>query len=80
MTRALMAPFATLLLCGLHAGVAFHAEAQSSSDWPQWRGPNRDGTVVGGPKLLDSWPKEGPPLLWKSAWIPACEEGGTGSP
>src|SRR5688500_2155385 len=33
-------------------------------EWPQWRGPNRDGisTETG---LLDSWPKEGPPLLWK---------------
>jgi len=54
--------------------------APSGNDWPQWRGPNRDGIAVSSPKLLDSWPKDGPPLLWKSAWIPACEEGGCSSP
>ncbi len=32
--------------------------------WPQWRGPNRDNrsTETG---LLQQWPKEGPPLLWR---------------
>ena len=53
---------------------------QAATDWPQWRGPNRDGIAPASPKLLDTWPKEGPPLLWKSDWIPACQEGGTGSP
>lgn len=35
-----------------------------AADWPQWRGANRDGTS---PEtgLLDSWPKGGPPLVWK---------------
>lgn len=34
-----------------------------SSDWPQYRGPNRDdvSTETG---LLKSWPAGGPPLLW----------------
>ena len=34
------------------------------SDWPQWRGPNRDAvsTETG---LLKEWPAEGPPLAWK---------------
>lgn len=56
------------------------AEPGSPSDWPQWRGPNRDGVAPSSPKLLDSWPKEGPPQLWKSDWIPGCEEGGAGCP
>jgi outer membrane protein assembly factor BamB len=32
-------------------------------DWPQWRGPNRDGvsTATG---LLQDWPAAGPKLLW----------------
>lgn len=39
-----------------------------AADWPQWRGPNRDGisTETG---LLDSWSKGGPPLLWKIAGL-----------
>ncbi|MCI0538360.1 MAG: PQQ-like beta-propeller repeat protein [Verrucomicrobiales bacterium] len=34
-------------------------------DWPQWRGPNRDGisTEHG---LSTDWPKEGPKQLWKA--------------
>jgi outer membrane protein assembly factor BamB len=33
-------------------------------DWPQWRGPDRDGhsRETG---LLKEWPKEGPKLLWQ---------------
>jgi outer membrane protein assembly factor BamB len=34
------------------------------SDWPQWRGPNRDG-VSKESGLLKQWPKEGPKLLWQ---------------
>ena len=35
----------------------------ANGDWPQWRGPLRDGksTETG---LLASWPAGGPPLLW----------------
>jgi outer membrane protein assembly factor BamB len=32
--------------------------------WPQWRGPRRDG-ISDEKGLLQAWPKEGPPLLWK---------------
>lgn len=34
-------------------------------DWPQWRGPNRDGisTEKG---LLKAWPAGGPPLAWQA--------------
>ena len=37
-------------------------------DWPQWRGPNRDGicTETG---LLKSWPEDGPKLLWEVAGL-----------
>jgi hypothetical protein len=35
--------------------------AQADRDWPQYCGPNRNGVAVSGPKLLDSWPHEGPP-------------------
>jgi outer membrane protein assembly factor BamB len=36
-----------------------------AADWPQWRGPNRDG-VSAETGLLKAWPKDGPPLVWKS--------------
>jgi outer membrane protein assembly factor BamB len=50
----------------------------ASTDWPQWRGPNRDGIVLNSPRLLDSWPKEGPKQLWKTGWIPAAWNGAGG--
>lgn len=38
--------------------------ASDSSDWPQWRGPHRDG--VSGAKLAElPWPDGGPPRRWK---------------
>ena len=36
----------------------------AAADWPQWRGPNRDG-VSQEKGLLQEWPKEGPKLLWQ---------------
>jgi outer membrane protein assembly factor BamB len=36
-----------------------------TNDWPQWRGPNRDGvsTETG---LLAAWPTSGPRVLWEA--------------
>jgi outer membrane protein assembly factor BamB len=39
--------------------------AQVSADWPQWRGPNRDG-ISKETGLLKQWPEAGPPLVWKA--------------
>jgi outer membrane protein assembly factor BamB len=33
-------------------------------DWPGWRGPDRTG-ISPETGLLQSWPKDGPPLAWK---------------
>ena len=41
------------------------ATAQTSGDWPQWRGPNRDG-ISKETGLLKQWPAQGPPLVWKT--------------
>jgi outer membrane protein assembly factor BamB len=40
----------------------------TASDWPQWRGPKRDGisTETG---LLKKWPDGGPPLAWKATGL-----------
>lgn len=35
-----------------------------AADWPQWRGPQRDG-ISRETGLLKEWPKEGPRLLWQ---------------
>jgi outer membrane protein assembly factor BamB len=45
--------------------------AALAADWPQWNGPRRDGTS---PEtgLLQTWPRQGPPLAWTFA------DGGTG--
>jgi outer membrane protein assembly factor BamB len=34
-----------------------------AADWPQFRGPNGDGTTD--EKILTTWPDEGPKALWK---------------
>ena len=51
-----------IILLALCAEIA----AQAGGNWPQWRGPNRDGisTETG---LLKQWPTDGPPLVWKAA-------------
>ncbi len=33
-------------------------------DWPQWRGPNRDG-ISRETGILKTWPKAGPKVLWR---------------
>jgi outer membrane protein assembly factor BamB len=35
----------------------------SAADWPQWRGPERNG-ISQETGLLKEWPKDGPPLVW----------------
>src|SRR6266480_4384953 len=50
-----------LLICFLSVEVA----AQMAGDWPQWRGPNRDG-ISKETGLLKQWPTDGPPLVWKA--------------
>lgn len=37
--------------------------AAQAEDWPQWRGPKRDG-ISRETGLLKEWPAEGPKLLW----------------
>jgi outer membrane protein assembly factor BamB len=55
-----------LLPAILLLALAQQALAQSAADWPQWRGPNRDG-VSKETGLLKQWPAEGPPLVWKAS-------------
>lgn len=43
----------------------FSGRSANSTDWPQWRGPARDGHAAEQP-VLQSWPPEGPSLIWQS--------------
>jgi outer membrane protein assembly factor BamB len=40
----------------------------AAADWPQWRGPERDG-VSAEAGLLKQWPAGGPPLVWKATGL-----------
>ena len=58
---------AAVVLTG--GGMVFGAEpdgliASPEPDWPQWRGPRRDG-IWDEKGLLQSWPEGGPKLVWK---------------
>jgi len=35
-----------------------------AQDWPQFLGPNRNGSTIG-TNLASTWPKEGPPVVWQ---------------
>ena len=40
------------------------ASSYGQENWPQWRGPNRDG-ISPDKGLLKEWPPEGPSVLWQ---------------
>lgn len=40
-----------------------------AADWPQWRGPERDGKSPDSGPLMTSWPEGGPPLAWQSSGL-----------
>jgi outer membrane protein assembly factor BamB len=52
-----------LLLLAL-ASTALAQISAAPGDWPQWRGPKRDG-ISNEKGLLKEWPKDGPKLLWQ---------------
>ena len=54
--------------------------AATAADWPQWRGPNRDGVASQAIALLQEFPKEGPKKLWESEPIPGGDGGGCSQP
>src|SRR5262245_35932947 len=52
--------------CVLSMGLDY--PAAGPGEWPQWRGPHRDG-ISAETGLLKSWPAEGPKLLWKTGGV-----------
>ena len=53
--------FGTWFLVG--AALTAEADNHSTSEWAQWRGPNRDG-ISSETGFLKNWPQEGPKVLW----------------
>jgi outer membrane protein assembly factor BamB len=45
--------------------VVFFGGSLIAGDWPQILGPNRDGRAAADERLLDSWPKDGPLVVWQ---------------
>ena len=39
------------------------AQSNTGGDWPQWRGPSRDG-ISKETGLAQAWPASGPPVVW----------------
>src|SRR5438105_4650276 len=37
----------------------------AAADWPQWRGPNRNG--ISSEPVNFGWPPEGPAVLWRAS-------------
>ena len=54
---------AAMIACASTAADGLIASAEK--DWPQWRGPRRDG-ISDEKGLQQSWPEGGPKLLWKA--------------
>ena len=50
--------------------VVVSAQAPASTDWPQWRGPDRNG-ISRETGLARDWPASGPPLLWTASGLGA---------
>lgn len=62
---ATTAPRATWLALALALSVTATAACIAvAEDWPQWRGPDRNG-ISQETGLLEQWPAEGPKLLWQ---------------
>ena len=47
------------------AAAGFVAANLTAGDWPQWRGPDRNG--ISSEKVSAVWPAEGPKVLWQAS-------------
>ena len=52
------------IVLGIALGLWLEPLVLPAADWPQWRGPQRNG-ISAETGLLKEWPKEGPPLVWQ---------------
>ena len=52
------------IVLGIAIGLCLVPLGLPAADWPQWRGPQRNG-ISAETGLLAEWPKEGPRLVWQ---------------
>src|SRR5262245_43900434 len=64
MTHATRHSIAGLAAASLILSLPIVVSNRPLDDWPQWRGPKRDG-ISAEKGLLKDWPAGGPPLAWK---------------
>ena len=62
---------ACFVLCAVGPARVMGQSAEVGGDWPQWRGPNRDG-VSAETEWLAQWPAEGPKRLWAASVGTGC--------
>ena len=60
--HAALLPFVTAVVT---LSLSTAVSNRTLDDWPQWRGPNRDGRSAER-GLLQTWPAGGPPLAWQA--------------
>ena len=57
-------PMKQIVLSGFFIVLATAAKVCPAADWPQYRGPNHNGSTP--EKIATTWPAEGPHQVWKS--------------
>jgi outer membrane protein assembly factor BamB len=60
--------------------VTLMAGTTAAADWPQWRGPTRDGVAATCPSLIDVLNKDTLKTAWESEAIPGGDIGGYAQP
>jgi outer membrane protein assembly factor BamB len=64
MQHSCRVPLAGLVVAAVVSGSVM-LSGRAVDDWPQWRGPRRDG-ISAETGLLKQWPSGGPPLAWQT--------------
>ena len=65
MTTRIHRALTPLMTASLLLALSTVVSNREPDDWPQWRGPNRDGRSAER-GLLKTWPAGGPPLAWQA--------------
>lgn len=63
------APLVLLLGAAVLLWTCFLDGSEARADWPQWRGPNRDG-ISQEERMVNAWPEGGPEVVWR---VPLAE-------